>query len=140
MPLARHGLMPLAVTAALLCAGCTKKPVLYPDMTLQRRGENLAERDIDQCMDWAEASGAAAGRSGRVAGQTAESAATGAAVGGAAGAVRGHAGAGAAAGAAGAAAGGLVRGLIRWREPDPLEKRFVEQCLRERGYQPIGWR
>ena len=38
------------------------------------------------------------------------------------------------------AAGGLVRGLLRWREPDPVERRFVEQCLRERGYQPIGWR
>ncbi|MBW2448714.1 MAG: hypothetical protein JRG83_22750, partial [Deltaproteobacteria bacterium] len=55
-------------------------------------------------------------------------------------AVRGHAGRGAATGAAGAAAGGLVRGLFRSREPDPVERRFVEQCLRDRGYQPIGWR
>jgi len=133
-----------AILAALLCAplvaGCTKKPVLYPNATYQRWGKKIAKQDVDLCMDYAEEMGARANRAGRVAGAAAGSGATGAAVGGAAGAVLGHAARGAATGAAGAAAGGLVRGLIRWREPDPIERRFVEQCLRERGYEPIGWR
>jgi len=123
-----------------LVSGCTKKPVLYPNATYQRWGQEIAKQDVDLCIDYAEEMGARTRRAGRLAGETAGSGATGAAVGGAAGAVLGHAGRGAATGAAGAAAGGLVRGLIRWREPDPVERRFVEQCLRERGYEPIGWR
>ena len=133
-----------AIAAALLlvplAVGCSKKPVLYPNSTYQRLGKEIAKQDIDACIDFAEEAGARANRAGRVAGQTAGGAITGAAVGGAAGAVRGHAGRGAATGAAGAAAGGLVRGLLRWREPDAVERHFVEVCLRERGYQPIGWR
>jgi hypothetical protein len=133
---------PLAAASllALLLAGCTKKPVLYPNATYLRAGEEVAERDVETCIEWAKAAGADTNRAGRVAGSTAGGAATGAAAGAAAGAVRGGAGTGAAMGAAGAAAGGLVHGLLRWREPDPVEQRFVEQCLYERGYQPIGWR
>ncbi len=131
-------------SAALLCLGlpaCSKKPVLYPNATYYDRGPEGAEFDIDQCRDWADAAGAGTGRAGRLAGGTATGAATGAAAGAAAGAIRGGgAGIGAATGAAAAGAGSLVRGLFRWREPDAVERRFVEMCLRERGYQPIGWR
>ena len=42
--------------------------------------------------------------------------------------------------AAAGAIGGLFRGLFRSREPDPVFRNYVDQCLRERGYQPIGWR
>jgi len=136
--------MRIALLATLLLAplsiGCTKKPVLYPNATYHRMGPEIAKKDIDICIDYAKEMGARANRAGRVAGQTAGSTATGAAAGAAAGAVRGHAGTGAAMGAAGSAAGGLVRGLLRSRDPDPVERGFVEQCLRERGYQPIGWR
>ena len=52
----------------------------------------------------------------------------------------GSVGRGAAAGAAGSAVVGLVRGLFRSREPDPVYRRFVEKCLREKGYEPIGWK
>jgi outer membrane lipoprotein SlyB len=130
----------LLLLFAPLVLACTKKPVLYPNATYQRMGKKIAEKDIDLCMDWAEEMGARTNRAGRVAGQTAGSAATGAAAGAAAGAVRGRPGLGAATGAAGAAAGGLVHGLLHSREPDAVERRFVEQCLRERGYQPVGWR
>jgi len=132
-----HWLCLLVVPFAL---ACTKKPVLYPNATYHRGGPEIAEEEIERCIDFAEEMGARSGRAGRVAGSTAGSAATGGAAGAAAGAVRGHAGTGAAMGAAGAAAGGFVRGLLRWREPDPVERRFVERCLRERGYEPIGWR
>jgi hypothetical protein len=132
--------LPALLLLAPLALACSKKPVLYPNATYQRMGPEIAERDVETCMEWAEEMGARASRAGRVAGQTAGSAATGAAAGAAAGAVRGGAGTGAAMGAAGAAAGGLVRGLLRSRDPDEVERRFVEQCLRERGYQPVGWR
>jgi hypothetical protein len=32
-----------------------------------------------------------------------------------------------------------VRGLFAWREPDPIERAFVQECLGERGYRVIGW-
>jgi hypothetical protein len=43
-------------------------------------------------------------------------------------------------GAAGGAAGGRAHGLWHWRDPDPVEQRYVERCLAERGYDVIGWR
>ena len=64
----------------------------------------------------------------------------GGAAGGAAGAVVGRPGRGAAAGAAGAGAGTLTREVIRSGDPDPIFRSFVEKCLREKGYEPIGWR
>jgi len=54
--------------------------------------------------------------------------------------VLGRPGTGAAVGAASGAAGGLVRGALKARDPDPVFKRFVERCLRERGYDVVGWR
>ncbi len=68
------------------------------------------------------------------------STAKGAAVGGAAGAVTGRPGRGFAAGAAGGGAGGLVRGAMKSGDPDQIERRFVEQCMRDMGYQVIGWK
>ena len=40
----------------------------------------------------------------------------------------------------GGCAGTLMRGLLRKDRPDSLHRAFVERCLRERGYDPIGWR
>jgi hypothetical protein len=67
-------------------------------------------------------------------------AAVGSAVGAAVGAVGGRPGSGAAAGAAGGGAGGLLRGVFGNRRNDPIFQRYVEQCLRDDGYAPIGWR
>jgi hypothetical protein len=30
--------------------------------------------------------------------------------------------------------------MLNSGKPDPVFKKFVEQCLRDKGYQPIGWR
>jgi hypothetical protein len=70
----------------------------------------------------------------------AKSTAKGAAVGGAVGAVTGRPGRGLAAGAAGGGAGGLTRGAMKSGDPDEIERRFVEQCLRDMGYKVIGWK
>lgn len=124
-----------------LVLGCaSKRPVLYPNDRLRRTDIEVASADVDRCMRLASEYGLGKSPAGEVAEDTAKSGATGAAAGAAAGAVWGHAGRGAAAGAAGAGAAGFVRSLFGTREPDPIYKRFVERCLREMGYETIGWK
>jgi len=64
----------------------------------------------------------------------------GAASGAAVGAVLGDAGTGAAAGAAGGISRGLIGALFDSNEADPVYRNFVDRCLREQGYEPIGWK
>jgi len=61
------------------------------------------------------------------------------AIGAAGGAVRGSPGTGAAVGAATGTTAGFLRGLFKAGEPSPVYKNFVNHCLRERGYEPVGW-
>jgi OmpA family protein len=78
-----------------------------------------------------------------VAGSTAIGAGTGAAIGAVGGAVTGNAGEGAAVGAATGGTAGLLSGIFgafRSSQPDPVYANFVDRCLRERGYDPIGWK
>ena len=124
----------------LLVACSQKRPVLYPNYHLQQVGDEAAQTEIDDCIRLAKEYDASSSSSGKVAKSTAGGGAVGAAGGAATGAVLGSVGRGAAAGAAGGAAVGLVRGLFRSREPDPVFRRFVEKCLREKGYEPIGWK
>ena len=68
-------------------------------------------------------------------------AAAGAATGAAVGAITDNdIGTGAVAGAAGGGVGSFFWNLFSEPEPDPVFKRFVELCLRERGYQTVGWK
>lgn len=123
-----------------LAACASKRPVLYPNERLRLVGEAVALREIDECMRLAAEAGLESKPGEKVVRQTAAGAAVGAVVGTAAGAVTDNTGRGAGVGAAGGAAGGFMRGIFRSREPDPIKKRFVEECLRERGYKVIGWR
>ena len=128
----------------LLVAGCSvKRPVLYPNAKLQKVGQSQAQMDIDVCCRMAEAYltshpgkeiAADAAKSGVV------GAATGAAVGAVySGAAYGGAGRGAAAGAAAGVVGSTANGMFRVREPSPTFINFVNRCLHEKGYEPIGW-
>ena len=57
----------------LLVAGCASpKPILYPNAHLQEVGEEVADRDVDECREMAKDAGATAsqGKSGQVAGST----------------------------------------------------------------------
>ena len=103
-------------------------------------GKVAAEVDIDDCVQLAADHGHATDSGKNVAASTAKGAAVGAAVGGAVGAVTGRLGRGLAAGAAGGGAGGLTRGAMKSGDPDEIERRFVEQCLRDKGYKVIGWK
>jgi hypothetical protein len=71
----------------------------------------------------------------KVVGGTIAGGAGGAVMGGAVGAVTGDLARGTAAGAA----SGLVRGIYKASQPSPVYKAFVNRCLKEKGYDPIGW-
>ncbi len=127
--------------ALLILWGCAdKRPVLYPNAHLKQVGEEAARRDVDECFRYAQESGAEGSKGTEIAKNTAGGAAMGGAVGAATGAVLGNLGRGTAAGAAGGAAGGLVKGIFDSADPDPVFKNFVDRCLREKGYESIGWK
>ncbi len=126
----------------LLVAGCAApKPILYPNAHSQQVGKEVADRDIDECREMAKDAGATAsqGKSGQVAGSTTAGGAIGSAAGAVGGAVVGHPGRGAMVGAASGATAGFLRGLFRRSPPSNTYKQFVQRCLKERGYDPVGW-
>ena len=121
-------------------ACASKRPVLYPNAHLHAVGQTTAENDIDQCIQLANSYGADSDASERIAKNTAGGAAVGGAAGAASGAVWGRPGRWAAAGAAGGAAGAMTRSILNSDEPGPVFRGFVEKCLRDKGYAPIGWK
>ena len=132
-------------TVLLICTvsllACTKKrPVLYPNAHLQYVGNEKAQADIDECIRFAEDHGVESKPEEKVAKETVRGAAVGGSIGAGVGAVKGNTGRKAGAGAAGGAAGGFTRGVFRSGDPDPVFARFVEKCLRDKGYAPVGWK
>jgi len=131
----------IIIGIAILMAACAKKrPVLYPNVTYQTAGATVAQADIDQCFKLAADHGLETDAEKNIAVSTAKGASTGAVVGGAVGAVQGRPGKGAALGAAGGGSAGMMREAWKSGDPDDIERRFVEQCLRDKGYQVIGWK
>ena len=134
----------LILLAILSFTGCasSKKPVLYPNQHLNAVGQYQADADINACMRAAEASGANAGKAEEIARNTAKAGAVGGATGAVVGAISSSSstGRGAAIGGAGAATAALVGGAFKTSDPTQVYIRFVDQCLRDKGYQPIGWR
>ncbi len=134
----------LAILITLMFFGCgsTKKPVLYPNAHLNYVGQYQADADINYCMQAAEASGANRGQGGEVVTNTAKAGAVGGATGAVVGAISSSSdiGRGAAIGGAGAATAALVGGTFKASEPTSIYIQYVERCLRDKGYDPIGWR
>lgn len=123
---------------ALGCAA--KRPVLYPNDHLKRVGSESAQKDIDECIRLANESGARSNVDERIAMQTASGAAVGGVTGAVIGSFFGALGRGLAGGAAAGAAGALTHGLIHSGTPDAVFRSFVNRCLKEKGYEPIGWK
>lgn len=113
--------------------------MLYPNPRLQEVGSAAAEADVVECQQLAREY-VKSNPAGEAARSTGQGAVVGGATGAATGAVLGSVGRGAGAGAAGGATLGFFHWLFGPREPDPLERSYVETCLHERGYQPMGWR
>ncbi|MEQ8799290.1 MAG: hypothetical protein RJQ08_09870 [Salinisphaeraceae bacterium] len=131
----RLPILTLALLAVSACAN--QRPVIYPEGG--RSTSAGSQRAVDQCMAMAEANGLDYS-DGDVAGRTVRGGVIGGAGGAAVGAVFGDVGRGAGAGAAHGAATGLFSGLFARGTPDPVYRNFVNRCLRDRGYDPIGWR
>jgi hypothetical protein len=140
------GLILMLAVAASACSA--RRPVVYPNERARQAGDSGVQADIDDCLSRAKQYGASSSHTeqaaGSVAGQTAMGAGTGAAVGAVGGAIYGDAGRGAAAGAATGATAGLLSGVFgafrSGGEADPVYQNFVDRCLREKGYEPIGWK
>lgn len=132
----------ILLSGLLLISGCSApKPILYPNAHFRQVGASAAEQDIQDCSAMAKEAGAtpSQGKSGQVAGSSSAGGAIGSAAGAVGGAVVGHPGRGAMVGAASGATGGLLRGLFRKSPPSQAFKQFVNRCLQERGYEPVGW-
>ncbi len=131
----------LVAVLVLFVAACAPKPVLYPNAYYKEVGKDVAERDIEECSTMAKDAGAtpSQGKTGQVVGSTAGGGAIGSASGAVGGAVVGHPGRGAMVGAAAGATAGFLRGLFRRSPPSNAYKQFVNQCLKDRGYDPVGW-
>lgn len=130
-----------AAITLLVLGGCaTQRPVLYPNAKYNHVGPEVARQDIDDCIRLAESHGVTHDAGGKVVGSGAAGAVVGGAAGAGAGAVRGSIGHDAGVGAAAGAAAGVARGAMRSGEPGQVYKGFVQRCLREKGYDVIGWK
>jgi hypothetical protein len=131
----------LLLGLSILLASCAgpQRPVLYPNEKLNSVGKEAAQKDVDECIQLSVEAGLEKNKGKEVAGETVKEGARGAIIGGAVGLVTGDVGRAAGVGAAaGAAAGGTEKAFDR--ELDPVQKQYVDQCLRDRGYQSIGWK
>ena len=129
----------LILITFFVLAGCAaQSPVLYPNEYLKNAGEAKAQSDIEECSRLAEVY-VKANPGAKVVGDTIVGGAGGGLVGGAVGAVTGNIGRGSAIGAVAGATSGLVRGIYKASKPSPVYKAFVNRCLKEKGYDPIGW-
>jgi Glycine-zipper domain len=133
----------VVLIGALALAGCASeaRPVLYPNDHLSAVGQAQADADLAECRHLAETAGAPGGegRGEGAARGTAVGGAIGGATGAVGGAILGRPGTGAAVGAATGATAGLIRSLFRRSGPSQAYRGFVDRCLRERGYDPVGW-
>lgn len=119
----------------LLALGCASKPQLYPNQKYKSVGKEVAKKDIDQCISDADAY-LESSKGKQVAKGAGAGAAIGAAIGAVGGMFSGNMGRGLVRGGAMGAAGGGAAGAV---SPDQLKRRYVNQCLAEKGYQVIGW-
>lgn len=136
-------LLSIGVILLWLSACSSMQPILYPNTHFLSVGKEIAQQDIDACMQLAETAGVEEGygKTGDVASSTAVGAGVGAASGAAGGAVTGAAGTGSLVGAVSGAVWGLLRSLFYAKpsQPDPAYANFVTRCLQEKGYEVTGW-
>jgi hypothetical protein len=131
------------IASGAVVAGCASqpRPILYPNAHLSSVGQAQADADLTECRRMAETAGASGGtgRGEQATRDTAVGGAIGGATGAAGGAVLGAPGTGAAVGAATGATAGFMRSLFQRDQPSQAYRGFVDRCLRERGYEPVGW-
>ena len=146
-----HKLFSLALlSGAALLSACaasgpsspSARPVFYPNATLNRVGQAQAQSDADQCISNAKEAGLTPEENDNA---VAHGATKGAAIGGSVGVVgslvRGHPVQALENGVAGAAIGGTagaVAGAFH-EKASPTFRHYVQRCLKDKGYDVIGW-
>ncbi len=130
------------VLGLVLLTGCASQPIVYPSTRYQQNGPGELQAAVEECKAMANQAGASRlqymGK--RSALGTLRGAAYGAASGAVGGAISGGAGIGAAIGAASGATWGLLSSLFSAStQPHPAFRNFVNRCLRDRGYEVVGW-
>jgi len=137
----RMGHRHLVVAAAVLLAGCSaRRPVLYPNETLQTAGQAGADQAIAECMQFAEQYvDPDTGKATKTAKDAAIGGGIGAASGAVGGAIWGNPGVGAASGAAAGVTAGLLGSLFSSGGPSSTYQNFVNNCLHDKGYRVVGW-
>ncbi len=116
------------------------RPVLYQNDHYREVGVEQAEMDQAGCMYAANTQVPRESAVENTAKNTRLGGAGGAAIGAVAGAITGNAGQGAAIGAATGGTAGLLKGVYDSTQPDETWQGYVEACLRDKGYQVIGWK
>ena len=141
MTVSKTGPWGLLFCSLLILSACSaKRPVFYPNDHLQTVGKNQARADADRCMAEAKEYGVKNDTGKSVGGRAVKGATIGAAMSAVVSAVLGgNVGRAAGAGAAGGATAGAVSGAFDADEPDAVFKNYVNRCLREMGYEVIGW-
>jgi uncharacterized protein YcfJ len=136
------GVALLSACAATGPASSSARPVFYPNPTLNRVGNAQAQADSDQCMGSARSAGLTPEEKDNA---VERGAAKGAAVGGVVGAVgalvRGHPARALESGAVCAVVGGsagAVAGSFN-EKPSSTYRHYVQRCLKDKGYDVIGW-
>jgi outer membrane lipoprotein SlyB len=127
------------ICSFLLSACASNRPILYSTSGVAPTGADAA---IAECEKLATAAGAASngGQLGASARSTAKGAALGAATGAVGGAFVGAAARGAGIGAVTGATATLINSLFNAPAPNPAYRAYVERCLKDRGFDPVGWR
>ena len=121
------------------CSSAAKRPVFYPNSHIKQVGQAQAQRDTDECMALADSYGVSRTKDGEVGSKATAGALIGGVGAGAWGIVRGDAAERALADAVAGGATGGVKGGIDSTRISPTFQRFVQRCLKERGYEVIGW-
>jgi hypothetical protein len=129
----------LILAAALLAACAAPQVKLYPDERFKSTPKETVDKDIKECDDRAKEF-VKANKAKLVAKRTGGGAVFGAFLGMVAGAFTGNFGRAIGEGAALGAAAGLAGGAIQANSPEGVHRRFVEYCLSEKGYRPLGWK
>jgi hypothetical protein len=131
----------LVLLGSLGCAG--PEPMLKSNKQLLLYGKEMAGDEVARCQRKAEAAGLHHGtnRSGNAGAGAVIGVVAGAAVGASSGLVGGPTGVAIGAAVGGAVGGilGLVAGAYKPLDPQPDYTRFVDRCLKEKGYEVEGW-
>lgn len=134
----------VAVLAVSLVAGCsTTRPVVYPNKHARAAGTEQLERDVDLCRKRADDEVGFGDRRQQLLRNVGLATIVGGAAGLAWGIAYGGASEGLKRGGAGAAAAGVgvfVKNLVKLDQPDEVHEKFVEKCLKKKGYEVLGWR